>query len=163
MRTVPGHLIVDGYNLAHAWKELRPLLRRRLDAAAERILQQLRPVHDFLGWELTIVFDGRGEQLTIAHPDPGDALLTVVYSASGQTADAVIERLLARAPSAENWRVASDDRALAQTALSYGAEPLSIAQTLDLLERVEGQARDWIRRHGAANEGAWKQRQSRPR
>lgn len=140
-----GHLIIDGYNILHAWPEFRRLLRRRIDAATGRLVEAVRILHDFEGSALTVVFDGDGPQLVIEHPDETDSL-TVVYSARGVTADAVIEQLLARTPSTEGWVVASADAAIARTALSYGARPVSPSELADWLASVECRQSNWIAR-----------------
>ncbi len=150
-----GHLLADGYNLAHAWPEVRALLPYALDAAVEQVVQRLRPVHDQLGWHLTVVFDGRADRMTIEHP-AGSETLTVVFSSRGTTADGVIEQLLARTPSTAGWKVASDDRALVQSAVAYGAETISADETREWIRRIEGEASSWIDRHRSRNDAAWR-------
>ncbi|MFP4283038.1 MAG: NYN domain-containing protein [Opitutales bacterium] len=150
-----GHLLVDGYNLAHAWLEMRACLGRRLDTTAALLVDRLLPVHDAAEHALTVVFDGKGAQPTIEHPD-GRETLTLVYAAGGQTADGLIEQLLARAPSTEGWKVATNDLALGQTAHSYGADVLSAEQTAAWLDQLGRATTDWISRHARRNERQWR-------
>lgn len=140
-----GHLIIDGFNIIHAWPTFRPLLRRGLDVAAGRLLDAVRILHDFEGNALTIVFDGQGSTLSISHPEEVTSL-TVVYSPAGMTADTIIERLLARAPAVEDWVVASGDAAIAQSALSYGARAISPQALADWCAESEQRQTAWIQR-----------------
>jgi predicted RNA-binding protein with PIN domain len=141
-----GHLIIDGYNVAHAWPTLRGLVGRRREAVGGRLLDAVRVIHDFSGKSLTLVFDGDGATLTIDHPDDGVETLTVVYAPQGVTADGVIERLLARAGEVSEWTVATADRAIIQTAQSYGAHAISPQELADWVERVEAQQTRWLQR-----------------
>ncbi len=144
-----GHLVVDGYNILHAWPQLKALMRRDLEAAADRLLEELRILHDFGGYDLILVFDGKGNQLSILHPDDTETL-TVVYSPQGVTADAVIERLLAKAPDTAGWVVASADGALSQSALAYGARSLTPAALLSWCEELHQRQTAWIQRQGSS-------------
>lgn len=144
-----GHIIVDGYNVIHAWPDLRALLRRSTDAAAARLLDALRILHDFEGQSLTLVFDGKGACLTIEQTD-GLETLTVVHSPGGVTADTVIERLLARAPVIDGWVVATGDGAVAQTATSYAARAISPDALATWCNEAARRQSDWIRRRSKA-------------
>lgn len=140
-----GHLVIDGYNILHAWVEYRPLLKRGLDAAAGRLLDAVRVLHDFEGHALTIVYDGNGSAISIVHPEEVDSL-TIVHSPLGVTADTIIERLLARAPETEGWVVASGDGAVGQTALSYGARAISPESLASWCLEAECRQTSWLQR-----------------
>jgi predicted RNA-binding protein with PIN domain len=132
------HLVVDGSNLAHAWARGRGLRREKgfLETASRDVVERARAAHDFLGWAVTVVFDGNRPDRAIEHPDGSSRTLTVVYAAAGETADQLIERLLARAPATAGWLVATNDRALAQSAFSRGAEAISAEDCARWLERI---------------------------
>lgn len=151
----PGHLLVDGYNLAHAWPEVREQVGRRLDVAVALVVERVRVIHDVLGWLVTVVFDGRGDRLSLEHPG-GVETLTVVFSATGETADAVIERMLARAPDRSGWIVATNDRALGHSAVANGATVLSAGEMAAWAERTEGRAAGWAQRKRLANDRRWR-------
>lgn len=150
------HLLIDGYNILHAWPAMRSLLRARRDAAAARLLEVVRVVHDFEGWALTLVFDGQGDALTIEHPDDGNTALTVVYAPRGVTADGIIERLLARTPQAEDWVVATGDHAIAQTALANGARAIGPAELQTWIEAVEARQTRWLQRRSNEVDESWR-------
>jgi len=88
---MPRFLVVDGHSVIHAWADLLALHRRRPVDAREELVRRLRRLHDMGSWEVTVVFDGK--QGAPEKKAPGD--LVVAYSRAGQTADAVIEALVA--------------------------------------------------------------------
>jgi predicted RNA-binding protein with PIN domain len=58
---MPRSLIIDGYNLAFAWKEVRPLLVKNQQQGRERLLDLLRRYKKATGQEITVIFDGPRE------------------------------------------------------------------------------------------------------
>lgn len=84
-------LIVDGYNVINAWKELSTLAAENLDHARAKLLEHLAGYGVFRGLQVVVVFD--------AYERPGEAALeenaavTIIYTAVGETADSYIERL----------------------------------------------------------------------
>src|SRR6266536_6428019 len=87
------YLIVDGHSVIFAWPELRKLQARRSALAREALLKQLRHYQDWTGVRVVIVFDGKGKKIE-ATSDPAD--VQIFYSRSGQSADAIIERLASK-------------------------------------------------------------------
>src|SRR2546428_10472311 len=84
------YLIVDGHSVIFAWPELRKLHTRRSSLAREALIKQLREYQDWTGMRVVVVFDGKGGKVE-ATSDPDD--VQIFYSRSGQSADAIIERL----------------------------------------------------------------------
>jgi len=87
------YLIVDGHSIIFAWPELRKLHARRSSLAREALIKQLRDFQDWTGMRVVVVFDGKGRRVE-GTSEPGD--VQVFYSRSGQSADAIIERLASR-------------------------------------------------------------------
>src|SRR5712672_565748 len=87
------YLIVDGHSIIFAWPELRKLQGRRSALAREALLKQLCHYQDWTGVHVVIVFDGKGKKIE-ATSDPTE--VQVFYSRSGQSADAIIERLASK-------------------------------------------------------------------
>jgi len=88
------HLLVDAYNVIHAWPDLRAaLLHHGPDAARAQLAEAVRPIHDSAGWRVSLVFDGRGPDLLIERPGP-DLTFSYVYGPAGLTADAIIEQIV---------------------------------------------------------------------
>ncbi len=116
------HILVDGYSILYQWKELEPLRRKNLATARQMLIKLLTQFHDYRGGKLTVVFDGR------SLPKGGEAIRTdigVIYSRSGESADAVIERIVGTSQTPSSFLVATDDFAEQTTVESLGAHSLS--------------------------------------
>ncbi len=129
------HLLVDGSNVMNAWPELRAALKRDRDAARGLLVRLLTPIHDAEGVRVTVVFDGRGPELSLEHP-AAEHTLSVIHTPAGTTADDVIEQLVANATDASACVVASDDRAERETVSASGAAPISSADLLAWVARA---------------------------
>jgi predicted RNA-binding protein with PIN domain len=118
----PRYLIVDGHSVIFAWPELRRLHARRSSLAREALLKQLRNYQDWTGVRVVIVFDGKGKQIEPSS-EPGD--VQIFYSRSGQSADAIIERLASKYAKRFELMVATSDSMEAETVQACGAEWIS--------------------------------------
>jgi uncharacterized protein len=116
------YLIVDGHSVIFAWPELRKLHARRSSLAREALLNQLRDYQDWTGVRVVVVFDGKGKKVE-ATSDPEE--VQVFYSRSGQTADAIIERLASKYAKRFELTVATSDSMEAETVHACGAESIS--------------------------------------
>ena len=84
-------LVVDGYNMIHAWKDLRPLLDVSLEEAREVLIERLGVFALVDGMEVTVVFDAhRRPDSRASEQERGG--VRVLFS-GGRSADHVIERL----------------------------------------------------------------------
>ena len=129
------YLIVDGHSIIFAWPELRKLHQRRSSLARESLIKQLRHHQDWTGGRVVIVFDGKGVKLTVTS-GPGD--VQVIYSRSGQTADAIIERLASKYAARFDLSVATSDLREAETVHACGAEWISPEALRGLLTSARG-------------------------
>ena len=90
-KEVITHLFVDGYNLIHAWPELKELSDVDFGSARDRLTDIVCNYAGFTGYDVTLVFDaykvteGIGEKMNIHG-------VSVVYTREHETADAYIER-----------------------------------------------------------------------
>src|SRR5436190_15355948 len=116
------YLIVDGHSVIFAWPELRKLHVRRSSLAREALLRQLRDYQDWTGVHVVVVFDGKGKKVD-ATSDPVE--VQVFYSRSGQSADAIIERLASKYAQRFELMVATSDLMEAETVQACGAEWIS--------------------------------------
>ena len=113
------YLIVDGHSVIFAWPELRKLHARRSSLAREALIKQLRDYQDWTGVRVVAVFDGKGKKVE-ATADPAD--VQIFYSRSGQSADAIIERLASKYAMGFELMVATSDLMEAETVQACGAE-----------------------------------------
>lgn len=85
------YLLVDGYNIIFAWKELKELAETSLDGARGRLLDILCNYQGIRSCELIVVFDayrleGHREEAMDYHN------IHVIYTKEAETADMFIER-----------------------------------------------------------------------
>ena len=119
MQSRPRYLIVDGHSVIFAWPELRKLHARRSSLAREALLKQLRDYQDWTGVHVVVVFDGKGKKVdAISNPSE----VQVFYSRSGQSADAIIERLANKYAKRYELVVATSDSMVAETVNACGAD-----------------------------------------
>ena len=116
------YLIVDGHSVIFAWPELRKLHTRRSSLAREALIKQLRDYQDWTGVRVVAVFDGKGKKVE-ATSDPGE--VQIFYSRTGQSADAIIERLASKYAERYELAVATSDLKEAETVMACGAETIS--------------------------------------
>ncbi len=153
------HLLIDGGNILHAWPELRALIKRDRDAARARLSLKVSAIHDGGQARVTLVFDGRGDELVIERPS-GETSLTHLYTPSGLTADDVIERLIGKAGDPSIYIVATDDRAERQTVEALGAATMSSSDLAAWVERAEARQRAQVSGRSRENEREWRRPKS---
>ena len=129
----PQYLIVDGHSVIFAWPELRELHDRRASLARDFLVRKLRDYQDWTGVRVVVVFDGRGTGVE-ATAEPGE--IQIFYSRTGQTADAVVERLASKYGAQFNILVATSDYLEQETVAACGAEYISAEGLRGLLEEA---------------------------
>ena len=125
-------LIVDGHSAVFSTPELAEIHQydmRRARAELIRILTHFQDVSDYY---VVLVFDGKGDKLDQELRQDKDIL--VMYSKANQTADAVIERIVAQQAKKFKVEVASNDRYVLDTISVFGAFPMSIRRMWELVE-----------------------------
>lgn len=84
-------LLVDGYNMIGAWKELRPLKDKYFEDARDKLIELMAEFKAVKGWRVIVVFDAHlvpgTEQLYMQHD------IEVIYTRKNETADERIEKL----------------------------------------------------------------------
>jgi uncharacterized protein len=108
-----NELIVDGYNVIHAWPELAPIIKRgHAEEARRRLIVMLGEYAAATGERVTVVFDAHGRARDHGVGETVDGVL-VLFGSKGQSADHVIERrvsIASRRGDAGRVTVASGDR-----------------------------------------------------
>lgn len=120
----PQYLIVDGYNILHAWEETSKLASEDLQAARRKLCDMLSSFAGFKNCRLVVVFDGYNVK-----GNPGEkenfSGIEVVYTKENETADAYIEALVAKIGTNYNLRVATSDGLVQLSSLRSGALRIS--------------------------------------
>lgn len=120
-------LLIDGYNLIGTF-------HKDLSGARENLLLQLHKYKKIKGHDITVVFDGwkSGGHQEKSFDTGG---ITTIYSRIGETADAVIKRIISRRN--KKWIVISSDRDIRAASWTNGAVPVSADEFLAALDRAE--------------------------
>ncbi len=138
------YLLVDGHSVIFAWPELRKMHGRRGAVAREDLVKRLTQYQDASGVRVVAVFDGKGEKASET-TEPGG--IQVFYSGAGQTADEIVERLVAKYAERHEMTVATDDNMERTTALTFGAVVVSTEHLRALLTEAGGDLARRLQRH----------------
>ncbi|OUQ26052.1 translation elongation factor G [Flavonifractor sp. An135] len=145
----PEYLLVDGYNIIHAWDELKDLARTNMDAARKALMDLLSNYQGFRKCELILVFDAYRIK-----GNPGSVEkyqnIHVVYTKEAETADNYIEKVTYEIGRKHRVRVATSDGVEQLIILGHGALRVSARAFRQEIEQAEGQIADLIARNNRA-------------
>ena len=143
-------LIVDGYNVVHAWPELKRILQSRgLEDARDRLVHVLSEYAAHTGIKVTVVFDSRERTESAEPPEVVDGV-TVRFGTRTASADHVIERLASarsRRGDARQVTVATGDRLQRALVGAMGVATISAEALADEVAHATAAASDARRRH----------------
>lgn len=128
------YLVIDGHSVIFAWPDLRALHDRNRASARKALADQLQHLHDTTPWRVTLVLDGK-LGTTPGSPPPKREDMVVCYATADQTADSIIERLVAASGLAKEILVITADEAERLTVESLGGMTASPAWLRAELER----------------------------
>lgn len=111
------YLLVDGHSVIFQWPELLRLHQKNTAKARQSLIKLLNHLHDTSEWSITLVFDGKKGGKPVQTPGK----MVILYAHSDQTADSIIEHLVARTPRPERITVITADNLECQTVESLGA------------------------------------------
>jgi predicted RNA-binding protein with PIN domain len=130
------YLIVDAHSVIFAWPELQKLHRRRQILARDELIKILTEYQDSSGVRVVAVFDGKGLK---PNEDTAPGGIQIFYSATGQTADAIVERLVAKYAKEHEITVATSDHMEQQTVTTFGALVVSAEGLRPWLKEARGE------------------------
>lgn len=133
-------LIVDGHSAIFAWRDLRQMHQQSTLMARRELIARLTHYQDATGVHVVLVFDGKGAKTDKEGGERGDIL--VLYSRRGETADSVIERMVARLSGAMKITVASNDRAELEAVTAFGGDCIGLKTLREMLEGQAQQSRE---------------------
>lgn len=134
------YLLLDGYNVIGALDRYWTRTTGSLDASRDLLINDALKAAGWTGRRIILVFDAHGG------PDPervelrAGGVVRVIYSAPGESADDVIERLLANLGASAT--VYTGDFALQRTALARGAQRATPREFADLLDELPAVTRN---------------------
>lgn len=137
-------LIVDGYNVLHAWASLQGLMRTAsLEAARDELVRRVAVLGMVGGEEVTVVFDAHHSSSLASSEEDVDGV-RVVFTRKGHSADHAIERIAYKASEAGDViTVATSDRFQRDLVRGMGGAVIS---AVELERRVIDAEREMTRR-----------------
>ena len=119
-------IIIDGYNLLHKIPNLVRLVDTDLERARDLLVSRLVGYRAQKNARITVVFDGRGPQLS----PPGGRSATgveVVFSRAPENADARIKAMITREKNPRSCTVVTSDNSIRIHVRDFGAKVVSAA------------------------------------
>ncbi|PWU07467.1 MAG: RNA-binding protein [Verrucomicrobia bacterium] len=151
------HLLIDGYNIIHAWPDLRKSLKTvGLDTTRSKLADIIRVIHDVEKLRLTIVFDGKGSDIEIERPTP-EKTFSLLFTPRGMSADTLIEQLAINSKKGQEIIIATDDSMINLSASSSGAIVISSQALLDWVNACQERQVRLIKDHQSSIQKSWKQ------
>lgn len=144
---LPKCLLVDGYNMIHAWDELKAMVDTNMEGARGRLIDICSEYHGIVGGELILVFDaylvsgGTGS----VYKQGG---IHVVYTKEAETADQYIEQATRKKAKDYRVTVATSDRIEQLIVWGEGALRMSAVEFEKEIARARVQLRnDYLDKH----------------
>lgn len=125
-------LIVDGHSAIFSTPRLADNYSVNAYRTRQELIYELTHFQDVSDYHVVLVFDGKGERLDSQLRQDLDIL--VIYTRLNQSADAVIERIVAQYAEKYDVQVASNDRFVLDTISVFGAYPMSIRSLWELID-----------------------------
>ena len=137
-------LIVDGYNVIHAWPSLKRLLSSAsLEDARDELIRRVGVLGFISGEAVTVVFDAH-HSTSLTNSEESVEGVRVIFTRKGHSADHAIERLAyAASNTGEIITVATSDRFQSDLVRGMGGAVIS---ALELERRVEDAEKEMTRR-----------------
>lgn len=112
--------IVDGYNVINGWSNLMEISKSSLEAARDKLIDEMAEYKSLSGEEIIIVFDAynldRPKETIVEKYG-----MQIVYTKRYQTADTYIEKQILSIGHKHNLKVVTDDGQIQILATSKGA------------------------------------------
>jgi predicted RNA-binding protein with PIN domain len=149
-------ILIDGYSLLHEWGELAPGRPRHSEAARNELIHLLTQYQDATGTPVTIIFDGQGGRTRFTK-EP-ESHVEVLYSSSGRTADALIERAAHRFQAYGEVLAVTDDLAERETVIGLGGLAASCRNFIGTVENALAELASDVKHHNRIERHRFKQR-----
>ncbi|MDE7274402.1 MAG: NYN domain-containing protein, partial [Lachnospiraceae bacterium] len=134
-------LLVDGYNIIFAWKELNDLAKINIDSARDKLMDIMCNYQGYKNVNLILVFDAYK-----VHGGQGSVLkyhnIYVVYTREAETADQYIEKVTNQIGKKHDVTVATSDRLEQMIVWGQGAKRLSAKGLRDEIEQIDREIKE---------------------
>ena len=138
-----NYLLVDGYNIIHAWPQLKTLAAENLESARIKLLDILCNYQGYKKMTLIVVFDAykvKGKQREVTEYNN----IYVVYTKEAETADQYIEKTVHKIGQKNNVTVATSDALEQIIIFGQGAIRMSASGLLNDVKAVEEEIRGML-------------------
>lgn len=123
-KVLEEYLLVDGYNIIFAWKQLKELAEANMDSARQALIEILSNYQGYKKCHVIVVFDAyRVKGGKRRHEKHGN--VDVIFTAEAETADMYIERTAHEKSKEYLVRVATSDRLEQMIIVGSGAFKIS--------------------------------------
>ena len=129
-----SYLVLDGYNVIGALERYRTAVTGGLDDSREVLINDALKAAGWTGRRIVVVFDAQRSPEPERVEQRAGGAVRLIYSAPGESADDVIERLLANLDGPAT--VYTADFALQRTALARGVSRATPREFADLLDEL---------------------------
>ncbi len=137
------YLLIDGYNIIHAWDELKSIAVESLEQARAALIERMVTYKIFKDCEIIIVFDAYKVKGNLGEIEKVKNL-TVVYTKEAQTADAYIEKCAKELSKNYRVTVATSDNLEQLIVFGSGAYRMSAKNFYDDVVKTEQSVKDMI-------------------
>ncbi len=139
----PEYLLVDGYNVLHAWPEFADMLEENLDGARHRLMDILCNYQGYRKCQVILVFDAYKVK-----NNPGKVEqyhnISVVYTKEAETADMYIEKVTHQIGRKHRVRVVTSDGMEQLIILGQGGLRVSCRMFKEEVDAVEKAIRAYL-------------------
>ena len=139
------YLLIDGYNIIFAWKELRELAEINIDSARDKLMDIMCNYQGYRNIELIIVFDAYkvhgGNRKIFDYNN-----IHIVYTKEAETADQYIEKFAHETGKKYKVVVATSDRLEQMIIWGDGATRVSAKGLFDEVKEIEKEIAENINR-----------------
>lgn len=146
-----NYLLVDGYNIIHAWPELQQLAQGDMDAARVRLLDALSSFQGVTTYRIIVVFDAYRVQDRQAAEIMEYHNIHVVFTKTAQTADQYIEKFAFDHQGKYNITVATSDGLQQVIIRTAGCALLSARELREEMERALERSQEAYRKRQVAS------------
>lgn len=142
----PDCLLIDGYNMIHAWPKLAQLAMTHLDSARAQLIDALCSYQGYKQCLMIVVFDAYQIDSGISKLQQQDNFY-IVYTKHAQTADMYIERATHELASVYQVTVATSDGMEQLITMGQGARRMSSRQLmLDMESTHRQESEEYVRK-----------------
>ncbi|MDT3699882.1 MAG: NYN domain-containing protein [Thermincola sp.] len=129
-------LVVDGYNIIHAWADLKKLMEANIEHARLKLIDLMADYQAVKGNKVIIVFDAHKVKGNSGSRENASGI-EVVFTSEGETADMLIEKMVGQLMNEGRVTVATSDWAEQRIVFGKGAVRLSARELIQEVIRLK--------------------------